>query len=319
MANPSRHDVGPTAVVRALALAPRALALLVLLLSGTELFAQQLEPRAYSPNPVGSHFVVVLLGESSGGVALDPSVPIQNVEGTTDVAAAGYGQTFGLLGRVASLALVVPYANAAYDGEVLETAHHTTRNGFGDLSLRFAVGLLGSPALNLPEFMRRKPAPALGVSLVVVAPTGQYFPDKLINLGGNRWTFKPEVGFTWPNGNWDFELSAGIWFFTDNEDYFGGVVREQEPLITTQAHVSYTFGPRLWLAGSWTYYTGGRTTVDSVRKADWQSNQRYGITASVPLWRTQSLKFSWSKGASTRIGSDFTTYSLAWQIGWFGK
>lgn len=319
MANPSRHDLSSAPVTCDVAVILRTLALLAFLLASPELCAQQLEPRAYSPNPVGSHFVVVGLGESSGGVALDPSLPIENVRGTTDVALAGYGQTFGLFGRVASLALVLPYANAAFDGDVFETAHHVTRNGFGDLSMRFAVGLLGSPAVSLAEFMHRKPAPALGVSVVAVAPTGQYFPDKLINLGGNRWSFKPEVGFTWPAGAWDFELTAGIWFFMDNEDFFGGVVREQEPLTTTQAHVSYTFRPRLWLAASWTYYTGGRTTVDSVRHADWQSNQRYGITGSVPLWRTQSLKFSWSKGAATRIGSDFTTYSLAWQIGWFNK
>ena len=261
--------------------------------------------------------MVVGLGESSGGVALDPSVPIENVRGTTDAAIAGYGQTFALFGRVASLSVAVPYANAAYDGDVFETSHHVTRNGFGDLGMRFALGLVGSPAVNLKEFMRRTPAPALGVSLVVVAPTGQYFPDRLINLGSNRWSFKPEIGFTWPRGAWDFELTAGIWYYTDNKDFFGGHVREQELLTTTQAHVSYTFRPRLWVAASATYYTGGRTTVDSVRKADWQSNERYGITCSIPLLRTQSLKFSWSKGAATRIGSDFTTYAVVWQVAWF--
>jgi hypothetical protein len=33
----------------------------------------------------------------------------------------------------------------------------------------------------------------------------------------------------------------------------------------------------------------------------------------VPLGRTQSLKFYWNDGASTRIGSDFISYGLAWQ------
>ena len=317
MANLSRHDLSPAPVTCDVVVVVRMLALLAFLLASPDLFAQQLEPRAYSPNPVGSHFVVVGLGESSGGVALDPSVPIENVQGTTDAAIAGYGQTFALFGRVAGLAVVLPYANAEYTGDVLETSRRVTRNGFGDLNLRFALGLLGSPALSLTEFMHRKPAPALGVSLLVVAPTGQYFPDRLINLGANRWSFKPEIGFTWPRGAWDFELTAGIWYYTDNKDFFGGHVREQELLTTTQAHVSYTFRPRLWVAASATYYTGGRTTVDSVRKADWQSNERYGITFSLPLLQTQSIKFSWSKGATTRIGSDFTTYSLGWQLGWF--
>ena len=81
--------------------------------------------------------------------------------------------------------------------------------------------------------------------------------------------------------------------------------------------MSYTFRRRLWLAASWTYYTGGRTTVDSVRKTDWQDNDRYGVTFSLPLSARQSLKFSASRGASTRIGSNFDSYALTWQFAWF--
>jgi hypothetical protein len=50
-----------------------------------------------------------------------------------------------------------------------------------------------------------------------------------------------------------------------------------------------------------------------VRKDDRQSNSRYGLTLSLPLGASQSLKFNWNDGASTRIGSDFTTYGITWQ------
>jgi hypothetical protein len=163
------------------------------------------------------------------------------------------------------------------------------------------------------EFARRKPATTLGVGLSVSAPTGEYHPDRLINVGTNRWAIKPEVGVAHPIGNWYLEASAGAWFFEDNDDFFGGKHREQDPLAGVQAHVSYTFRPRLWLALNGIFYEGGRTTVDGVRKDDRQSNSRYGLTLSVPLGRTQSLKLSWSEGASTRIGSDFTNYGIAWQ------
>src|SRR5262249_54481124 len=141
--------------------------------------------------------------------------------------------------------------------------------------------------------------------------------DKVINISANRWSFKPDFGITWPLGNWYLELSAGVWLFGDNDDFFGGVKREQDPLTTFQGNVSYTFKPRLWLAAGWTHYTGGRTTVDHVRKSDWQDNDRYGITLSIPLISGQSLKLSYSSGATTRIGSDFDTYSLTWQFAWF--
>ena len=140
-----------------------------------------------------------------------------------------------LFGRVASFALVVPYVDAEITGDVAEVARSATRTGFGDLRLRFALGLLGSPALTPREFAQRTPRPALGASVIVVAPTGEYFPDKLINIGANRWSFKPEIGVTWPLGKWDFELSSGVWLFGNNDDFFGGVVREQDPLTTVQA------------------------------------------------------------------------------------
>jgi hypothetical protein len=279
--------------------------------------AQELEPRTYSPNPVGTHFLILAATDSTGGVSTDPSLPLTNVEGKINALVAGYGRTFGLFGRSASLALAVPYVEAKVSGDVGDVSHQANRYGFGDVRLRFYLGLLGSPALTPRDFMKRERGPAIGASLTVVTPTGEYFPDKLVNIGANRWAFKPEVGLTWPADGWYFELTGGVWFFTDNDDFFGGVVREQRPLETYQANVSYTFRPRLWLSAGWTYYTGGRTTVDDVLKNDWQSNNRYGATLSVPLSTRQSLKFSWSKGAATRIGSNFETYGVSWQFAWF--
>jgi hypothetical protein len=80
-----------------------------------------------------------------------------------------------------------------------------------------------------------------------------------------------------------------------------------------QAHVSYTFRPRLWVALNGTFYDGGRTTVDGVAGANRQSNSRAGLTLSLPVGRRQSVRLNWSKGATARIGSDFTNYGVAWQ------
>ena len=71
------------------------------------------------------------------------------------------------------------------------------------------------------------------------------------------------------------------------------------------------------MAADGTYYTGGRTTVDGTQNGDRQGNTRLGLTLSVPIGRSQSIKFNWSDGASTRFGGDFTTYGVAWQWAWF--
>ena len=83
--------------------------------------------------------------------------------------------------------------------------------------------------------------------------------------------------------------------------------------------MSYTFRPRLWMALNTTYYTGGRTTVNGSINADRQSNSRAGLTLSMPTGKDYSLKFSWSRGATTRIGSSFTSYGVALQYAWLDK
>ena len=97
----------------------------------------------------------------------------------------------------------------------------------------------------------------------MTAPTGQYDGKKLINLGTNRWGFKPEVGVAVPKGRWDFDAYLGVWLFTDNDDFYpGGRRRSQDQVVALQGHASYTFRPRLWAAVDATWYQGGGATVD---------------------------------------------------------
>jgi hypothetical protein len=275
--------------------------------------SQEIEPRAFSPTPVGVTFVVAAFGRSTGGILTDPSLPVDDVDATIDGRAIGVGHSYSLLGRSASASLVQSWVSGHFTGTLNGEDAEASRSGIADLKLRMATNLIGGPALTPAEFAKRQPATTLGVSLTVSAPTGEYHPDKLINVGTNRWAIKPEIGVAKPIGRWYLEGIAGVWLFDDNDDFFGGHTREQEPLASIQAHVSYTFRPKLWLAFNTTWYDGGRSTIDGVRKDDRQSNSRVGLTLSVPLGRSQSLKFHWNEGASTRIGNDFTSYGITWQ------
>ena len=290
---------------------------LVFLAAAASSGAQELEPRAYAANPTGANFVILAYGRTSGGVFVDPSLPLTDVRARVNGVTALYGRTFGVFGRSARIGFAVPYLWGTVEGEVFEEFRSVRRSGLGDGRLRFSVNLVGGPALAPPDFAKRRPRTALGASVVVSAPTGQYDPAKLINLGGNRWAVKPEVGLSHPAGRWVFEAYGGAWLFRDNQDFFGGSVREQRPLGTFQAHVSYTFRPRLWLAADGTYYTGGRTTVDGTLEEDFQKNSRVGLTLALPVGRRHSVKLSWATGATTRIGADFQTLAVAWQYLWF--
>lgn len=291
--------------------------LLALALGALPAPAQDLEPRAYAPSPVGANFFLLNYSYQSGEVLFDPALPFTEVNAYINGVSAGYGHTFPLFGRFASAAVVVPYAFGSINGNVAETYTRITRSGLGDLRARFVVNLIGGPALTMQEFRVRKPETTLGFSLVAVVPTGQYSSEKLINIGTNRWAFRPEFGLSHPAGPWTLEASAGVWLFTDNTHTYPGTnVRSQAPLFTFQAHGGYTFRPGLWLALDATFYGGGRTSTNGVPGDTRQSNSRVGLTFSLPLARAHSIKFLAATGVSARVGSRFDTYAIAYQFLW---
>jgi len=150
-------------------------------------------------------------------------------------------------------------------------------------------------------------------------PLGQDDEDKLLNLGLNRWSFKPELGVSKPWRRWTFELAAGATFYTDNEEFLGSLTREQEPLIAVQGHAIYSFSKDIWAGLDGTFYTGGRTTLNGTENDDRQSSSRVGLTVALSVTPRQSLKLYASTGATARNGGDFTTAGIVWQCRWGGK
>jgi hypothetical protein len=180
------------------------------------------------------------------------------------------------------------------------------------------VNLYGAPALSLQDFASYRQELIIGTSLQVSVPLGQYDPDKLVNIGTNRWSIKPELGISKALGPLTLELTTGVTMYTDNHDFFGGKTREQAPIYSAQGHVSYTLGAGFWVALDGTYYTGGRTTVDGVEGNDLQKNTRLGATVVLPVNRYMSVKLYGSTGVSTRTGSDFNAGGLFLQYRWGG-
>jgi len=280
--------------------------------------AQSLEPRAYLPMPIGAHFALCTVSESSGTVVLDSATPVTNATANIKVGALGYGQSFSLLGRQALFSVAAPYARGILRGQLGEQANSIWRSGLGDVQARVSVNFLGSPALSPQAFAREPEHFVLGGSLTVMAPTGQYNPAHLINIGTNRWAFKPELGMSCPMRHLVLDVYTGVWLFTDNTSYYPGqATRRQDPLYSSQAHLSYTFKPRLWLALDTTWYGGGASSVNHVPVNDRQANSRAGATLSLPLGPAQSLKSFYSSGVSARFGQKFTTWGLGYQLVWF--
>ncbi len=283
--------------------------------------AQDLDPRAYVWLPINGNFVSTGFAFSRGGVLTDPTLPFENMEANIETLNFGYGRTFGLLGKTAQVFAALPYTWAQASADLNGQRESISRSGFSDMRLRASVLLLGAPATTLANFAKVKRKTILGVSLNVVAPTGQYNPEKLINLGANRWAFRPELALSQPIGkHWVMDLYMGLWLFTQNNQFYtGNSLRTQEPMGTIQGHLSYNIKFNMWVALDATYYYGGQSTINDVVKDDRQSNSRIGATFLFPLLKKNAIKIAASTGAIVRAGADFNTVSIGWQRSWMGK
>jgi len=285
------------------------------------LMAQDLDPRAYVKVPVNCSLLIGGLTHSQGGVLTDPTLPLENLEAKVQTVTIGGVRTFSFFGRTAQALVVLPFASLNATALVNGQAQSASRSGIADTRLRLSVLLLGGKAVTLDEFPKTKKSTIIGTSLTVAVPTGQYFSDKLINLGTWRWSFKPEVALTQPIGKkWMIDAYAGVWFFTTNHSFYPGTyVRRQDPMLTFQYHLSYNIRPRLWVALNATFYTGGQSSVNDTYKDDRQSNTRIGGTLALPVGKRHVLKIAYNKGAIIRIGANFSTISIGWATSWCAK
>ena len=293
-------------------------AALVIALLRPVICAQDLEPRAYSNSPTGLSFLIAGYGHTTGSVLTDPSLPVENVSISSDVGFLAYATTLDVLGNSAKFDIILPGASVLAEGLVFGHPHVREVSGLGDPAVRFSMNFIGAPALTAAEFASYKQDLIVGASLRIGIPLGQYDDDRLVNIGSHRWSFKPEFGISKAVGSWSFELAPAVTFYTDNGDFFGGHTREQHPLYSTQAHVSYTFSPGLWLGLNGAYFNGGRTTVDGVRNNDRQEGTRLGITLALPVNRNHSVKLYAITGFNGRSHHDFDAFGLAWQYRWAG-
>jgi len=279
-------------------------------------YSQELEPRAYSNLPKGMNFLLTGYGNTRGSLLFDPSVPIQGAEAEADIGILAYVRSFSFADRTAKFGFVMPYVELFASGFLEGQYRERKISGLADPTLLFSISMSGAPALNLDEFRRYKQDMITGFTLKVTAPLGQYDSERLINLGTNRWTIKPEAGVSKVLGNWIVEGAAAISFYTENDEFFGGQSLKQDPIYSVQGHLIYNFKRGIWLAIDTTYYTGGVTTIGGIEKDNKLDNWRTGFTLAFPVNKLHSLKLAASTGVSTRTGTDFDAYLIAWQYRW---
>ncbi len=278
--------------------------------------AQDLEPRVYANVPKDLNVAAIGYAFMDGNVLTDPSLPISDFVIQSHNIAATYVRTFDLAKKLARVQVALPYT--FMDGSANVNGENITgsRTGFADMKVRFGINLLGSPALDKMEFRAYQQKTILGVSLVTSIPTGKYYGDKRVNIGTNRWGFKPEIGISKRFSHFYAEVYTGIWFYTDNDDFLGKKM-EQKPTGSLQAHASYYFNNGMWLGFNTNWFFGGQTIINNVAEASEIDNWRVGGTFSTPIAKGQSIRFQYHIGAYTNNGLNYYALTAAYQYSFF--
>lgn len=291
----------------------------ILFLAGNLSFAQDLEPRRWTTLPLGIHILGVGYGNTSGEIFFDPVLQAEDVSINVSTFILQYVHPFKLGNKLARVDVYVPYSIAKWDGLLQRVPTTINRDGFADPRVRLSVNFIGPEALDpqgLYEYFSSHPTyTTVGASIAVVLPLGQYFEDKLLNLGQNRVVFRPQIGMLHNWRNWSFELSSSVFIFTQNNNFFGGSKRKQKPVFAIQTHLIKKFKSKLWASLSAGYGTGGRSIVNDVSNEDQRGDLLGSFSLGMPITKKQSVKVVYLNSQTLKdIGSDTNSFVVAWAL-----
>ena len=283
------------------------------------LHAQFTDPRNYTVAPVGLNQLELDVGHAEADASLDTTLEVVGAHFEQNAGSVSYTHNFAMLGQLAWVQASVPFASVS--GSVAGTDIAGSTTGLGDSSLQLAALLKGGTALSAAEFEKYEPSTTLGLSLTVSAPTGEYNADKLLNLGSNRWSFKPEFAVSKPfgaEGSWVLDLYANVYFFTDDTAYHGTEILREEALPGVEGHISHDFTRSLWVSLDLRYSFRGGTIVDNVSQNDPQENLTAGTEVSWSPSSNHSLTFLFAKALMYRNAPAETVVALKYVYSWGG-
>jgi len=280
--------------------------------------AQELEPRSLTNLPIGTNFALLGYGYAAGDILLDPALPIEDLDAKLNTFIGAYVRSIRLFGNSGKVNAILPYANGYWEGKYIGQDSSTSRTGFGDLRLGFSYNFLGSPALKMSDYNDYHQKTIFGLNFQLVVPIGQYNDTKLLNLGSNRWTFKPQLGLSQVVKKWTFEAYTSIWIFTTNNNFWGGNKLEQNPLFTFKVHVIRSLPKGVWIAANGGYGVGGKSYVNGEERESRISVFRFGLTVAVPVAKQHSLKLSLNSGRRLEMGADYDGIAISYQYRWLG-
>ncbi|WP_245884964.1 transporter [Stenotrophomonas sepilia] len=223
--------------------------------------------------PVDTNLLFVYYTYARNEIAFDPSLPVDGARIESQLGIIRYARTFALGDRIAGIQVLAPYGKVT--GSIGGTPLRTSASGMGDATGIFLVNVFGAPALTPWEA-----GAYLTASVGVTAPTGSYDRDSILNLGKNRWSYKPQLAYGLPLAEGTLlAINGNVQFYGDAERP-GEAALEQKPLYGLDLHLSTNVGERVWLSMDANYAHGGRSGSGGVWKDNGQRTLKMGVSGN---------------------------------------
>jgi hypothetical protein len=279
--------------------------------------AQFTDPRAYDNTPVEVSQLELAYTYAHANASIETSLIIAGAELNLNQGTLKYARYFSFFNRTAWVNASVPIAGL--NGSVTGTNIQGSLTDLGDSSYEFAVLVKGAPALSVRQFADFSPTTTIGTSLTITAPTGQYDAKKVLNLGSDRWSFKPEIGISRPFGpkqKWVIDAYANAYFFSDNTSYHGVEILRQQPLPGLEGHISYSFTPNLWASIDTRYSFRGDTFINGADQNNAQQNFTLGSEVNVSISSRSQIVFEFARALVHQNGPAYTGFTVEYLYSW---
>jgi hypothetical protein len=280
-------------------------------------WAQFTDAHSYDNTPVGTNQIELSYAYAHADSSIDTSLIIAGAKLNLNQGMISYARYLGLFNRTVWVEAGAPIGGL--NGSLSGTGIQGSINGVGDSSYQAAMLLKGGPALTVEQFKNYKPTTILGMSFTVTAPTGRYNANQILNLGSDRWLFKPELALSQPFGpeqKWQLDAYANAYFYTDNTSYHGREILHQQPLPGFEGHLSYSFNDNVWLSFDTRYSFRGITFVNGVDQSNGQHNFILGSEMNVLINTRASLLFEFAKALVHQNGPALTGFAVKYNYTW---
>lgn len=269
----------------------------------------QYGPRAFSAAPEGTQALTLTFDKMDIGIGVNGSV-LSSINNTANTTTLSYSRYFDLFGKTASLTAAVPFVNIR--SELVTTCCGVipgiSESGVSDPYVQFNLPLIGGEIMSPKEFFTTEPGFSLTLHSGLRVPLGDYDPASPINSGANRYEFRVglPMNYTWgtPTKQTTLEFVPVAYFYSDNDQAFGGGTMSQDTAYQFELHITHDFSPAFWGAINMMHLAGGETTTNGVADNNALNYTSSGVSVGGRLSKSLSYTISYGHRLSSKNASD---------------